>query len=114
MNDFTIQYLNQINRRFYETVAAEFDASRQRAWAGWEEVVRNLKAPLHVLDVGCGNGRFGVFLIERLGKDALHYHGMDSSAALLDKAREALAGIDARLEQRDIVEQPLDDCAWSV
>ncbi len=64
---------------------------------------------MRVLDVGCGNGRFGIYVIERLGKDGLHYVGLDSSAALLDKARAALAGIDARFEQRDLVDQPPDD-----
>jgi len=120
MDVAAIQYLNQINRRFYETVAAEFDASRQRAWAGWEQLLplvgaglRPAPTVLNILDVGCGNGRFGVFLMERfgkdaLGRDALHYHGIDSSAALLDKARAAVAGIEAHLEQYDIVEQPLD------
>lgn len=62
-----------------------------------------------MLDVGCGNGRFGVFLADRLGRDGLRYVGIDSSAALLDRARLALAGIDARLEQRDIVEKPPDE-----
>jgi tRNA (uracil-5-)-methyltransferase TRM9 len=109
MDETTIRRLNEINRRFYATVTAEFDATRQKAWAGWEDIIRNLTLPLHVLDVGCGNGRFGIFLIERLGKDGLHYVGLDSSAILLNKARESLVGIDARLEQRDIVEQPPDE-----
>lgn len=66
-------------------------------------------ARLSVLDVGCGNGRFGVFLADRLGADRLRYVGVDSSAALLDWARLALAGVDARLEPRDIVENPPDE-----
>ena len=61
-----------------------------------------------MLDVGCGNGRFGRFLADRLGKERLRYVGIDSSAALLDRAKTALDGLDARLEQRDIVENPPD------
>ncbi len=116
MNDATIRTLNAINQRFYATVATEFDVTRQRAWQGWEQIAEITRATyqvaptgLRVLDVGCGNGRFGVFLADRLGKDGLHYHGIDSSAALLDQARTALEGIDATFEQRDLVGQPLDE-----
>ncbi|MCC6801734.1 MAG: class I SAM-dependent methyltransferase, partial [Anaerolineae bacterium] len=121
LDDATIRTLNDINRRFYETVAADFDATRQGAWAGWERVAEIVRAGLglqskppaptefSILDVGCGNGRFGVFLAERLERDRLRYVGIDSSAALLDRARLALAGLDVCLEQRDIVEQPPDE-----
>ncbi len=104
MNDTTVKRLNQINREFYRITADSFDESRGAAWPGWEILVPYLQPPLAVLDVGCGNGRFGVFLGEKL----LHYTGIDSSAALLDRARAALDGIDTRLEERDIVEQPPD------
>src|SRR4051812_21279538 len=107
MDDSTIRYLNDLNHRFYETVAAEFDATRQTAWQGWHQLIPYLMPRLTVLDVGCGNGRFGVFLADRLGSANLHYHGIDSSVALLASASIALAGIDARLEQRDLLEQPL-------
>src|SRR5664279_238076 len=98
MDDLTIRTLNDLNRRFYETVAADFDATRQTAWQGWDPLVRYLKPPLTVLDVGCGNGRFGVFLADRLGKTGLHYHGIDSSAILLGRASAGLTGINAQLE----------------
>lgn len=62
-----------------------------------------------MLDAGCGNGRFGVFLADRLGREGLGYVGIDSSTALLAKAKAALAGIDAALIERDIVEQPPDE-----
>ncbi len=65
---------------------------------------------ISILDVGCGNGRFGVFLRDRLG--AIRYHGLDNSAALLAKARISLP--DALLEERDIVEQPPDAGAYDL
>ncbi|MEO8397712.1 MAG: class I SAM-dependent methyltransferase [Chloroflexota bacterium] len=121
MDETTIRSLNEINRRFYETVAVEFDSSRQKPWEGWERIVEQIRAgvpnevwlrpaptPFTVLDVGCGNGRFGRFLADQIGKERLRYVGIDSSAALLERAKTALEGIDARLEQRDIVESPLD------
>lgn len=109
MDDETIRALNAINRRFYETVAADFDATRQTAWQGWERLLPFLKPSLAVLDAGCGNGRFGVFLAQRLGKQHLRYIGIDQNAALLDRARQSLTGIDAQFEQRDLVEQPSGD-----
>src|SRR5215470_16260923 len=92
MDEATIRALNAINRRFYETVVADFDSTRQMPWEGWERIVPLLQssALLSVLDVGCGNGRFGRFLADRLGKDRLKYVGLDSSAALLERAKIAL------------------------
>lgn len=107
MDDATIDHLNAINRAFYAQVAGDFDATRGSAWRGWERLLPYLptpETPLTVLDVGCGNGRFGIFLQERVG--AIDYHGIDSSPALLDRARIALP--DAVLEMRDIVENPPD------
>lgn len=112
MHPETRRALNAINQAFYATTAAEFDQTRGSAWAGWERLLPHLPArvPLRVLDVGCGNGRFGLFLRERL-PTAIAYHGMDSSPALLERARAALTGqtdLTMTLEARDIVENPPD------
>lgn len=109
MDAETIKRLNQINHDFYRVVADDFDQTRGAAWSGWERLLPHLAAPLSVLDVGCGNGRFGLFLGEHL--TPVTYHGLDSSPALLERARAALKsqpGIDVRLEQRDILENPPD------
>src|SRR5690349_758474 len=89
MDEATIRRLNQINREFYRITADSFDQSRQHAWAGWEQLLEYLKPPLSVLDVGCGNGRFGLFLAEALSGDIL-YLGVDSSPILLERAKQAL------------------------
>jgi SAM-dependent methyltransferase len=109
MDAATIARLNAINREFYSITATEFDATRGQAWQGWQNLLPLLgdtstTRTLSVLDVGCGNGRFGVFLRESGFNIA--YHGIDNSAALLDKARAALP--DASFELRDIVEKPPD------
>ncbi|HVO43019.1 MAG TPA: class I SAM-dependent methyltransferase [Aggregatilineales bacterium] len=103
MNDATVKRLNAINREFYCLTAVSFDETRQRAWPGWDRLLPLLPPSLAVLDVGCGNGRFGVFLASRF---ALRYHGIDSSPDLLALARNALP--DAGFEERDIVESPPD------
>jgi SAM-dependent methyltransferase len=65
---------------------------------------------LQVLDVGCGNGRFGAFLADRLPAAQLppggiRYCGIDSSPSLISRARDRalpFAGVDFR--QTDLVE----------
>lgn len=114
MNDQTAARLNAINQQFYRITAAEFDQTRGRPWPGWVQMASylDLSQPgFSVLDVGCGNGRLGVFLADELPPDAaLHYHGMDTDPALLARAREALdrPGIMAQLDERDILTHPPD------
>lgn len=114
MNDATIKRLNQINREFYAATAVSFDETRQRPWPGWEHLLPYLNTPLSVLDVGCGNGRFGLFLANALDAEVT-YTGVDNSAALLERAQTALAStkLDYTLINLDIVEHgiivpPLD------
>jgi SAM-dependent methyltransferase len=116
MDDRTIHALNAINRSFYSTHAAEFDAARPQPWPGWERLLRLVEEkswpnPLRVLDVGCGNGRFGAFLADRIspGEREVDYTGIDSSAELLARARaRALRLATVRLCQVDIVEGSAD------
>ncbi|MEZ4668953.1 MAG: class I SAM-dependent methyltransferase [Anaerolineae bacterium] len=115
----TIRYLNQLNRNFYDAVADDFDQTRGTAWRGWTRLVPFLKTPLSVLDIGCGNGRFGVFLWEEMAKissgsiktDAplITYDGIDSSSILLARAQttlDKLGKLAYHLSQQDIVENP--------
>jgi SAM-dependent methyltransferase len=115
MDAATIAHLNAINRAFYRVTAEEFDATRGQAWAGWQRLISapsplalHSARELRVLDVGCGNGRFGVFLHEHGLRVA--YHGIDNNAVLLDKARAALP--QATFALKDIVEQPPDAGAY--
>lgn len=94
MRPETIQRLSEINRRFYQRWAQSFDDTRRHPWPGWAHVLEALKrhAPpsLQVLDLGCGNGRFGCYLLERW-PGPVRYRGLDQSAELLAQARERLA-----------------------
>ncbi len=104
MNNLTIQRLNQLNQTFYQITAVDFNESRAEPWTGWLPLLPYLKSPLSVLDVGCGNGRFGAFLVEHLSGE-LTYHGIDSSPELLQRAQAAVPN--GHFEQRDIIQQPL-------
>jgi SAM-dependent methyltransferase len=111
MDAETAQRLNQLNQDFYTITAPHFHQSRGAAWFGWEKLLPHIPStdPLMVLDVGCGNGRFGLFLADNLSQ-AIHYHGLDSSSELLTYAKEDLQGQVAtlHLEQHDVVSQPVD------
>jgi len=72
--------------------------------------------PLRVLDVGCGNGRFGRFL----GKHhavPITYHGIDNNPTLLERASDDLAAylmLMANLELRDVVTDPPDSGVYDL
>src|SRR5436305_14240099 len=58
------------------------------------ETVRAYDAP-RVLDVGCGSGRIGEFV---LNAGAAHYVGVDFSAPMIDLSRQRLARFDDRTQ----------------
>jgi tRNA (uracil-5-)-methyltransferase TRM9 len=114
MDDAACRALNALNRAFYAQAAENFDESRGRAWNGWRRLLPHLEKlpkPRRVLDIGCGNGRFGRFLARNLTD--VRYHGTDNNATLLAAARAAFAKMnvlhDARLELRDLLEDQLPE-----
>ncbi len=100
MDNKTVRRLNQLNKEFYLKTQEYFNITRQFNWAGWEKLLPHLQGSfLKVLDVGCGNGRFGKFLIDQ-GKK-IEYIGIDSNQFLLDIAQEKLP--QAKLISQDIL-----------
>lgn len=109
MDESTALRLNAINRAFYRQTARDFDATRQRPWSGWIRMLRSVRLPVgSVLDIGCGNGRFGRFLAAQQTQ-TIDYCGIDSSADLLAYASAHLQHsphIHADLLAHDILMQP--------
>ena len=117
MDSSTIAKLNAINRAFYETTAREFDQTRGQAWVGWQKFLTYLpQSSLSVLDVGCGNGRFGVFLADNHSFPT-RYHGLDNNQQLLDFAQEAVGSheaLDATFATYDMMTDALPDDTYNL
>jgi SAM-dependent methyltransferase len=115
MDEKTVRALNAINRSFYADAAREFSETRRDPWPGWTRLPPLIEQhlpdrALGVLDVGCGNGRFGAFLADALPlrRPALRYCGVDASEPLLAAVRAR--GLPVRAVEThlvDIVETPL-------
>lgn len=89
-----IAQLNQLNQQFYRTTAKAFDQTRQNPWLGWEELSPWLDqlggegATINALDLGCGNGRWQRFLLDRWPTQAWRLTSVDNSPDLLTKAAD--------------------------
>ncbi len=110
MDTETVQKLCELNQQFYERFADSFSKTRDQPWEGWTRVLERLEQRsrdrLSVLDLGCGNGRFGRFLYQKSTRP-IQYLGLDQSAALLNHARKQLAPWpQARFEQAELALHP--------
>ena len=75
----------------YNTIAQHFSDTRQEPWpefAQLERAIRQLPSepqrPVHMLDVGCGNGR----LAEDVAPSGVEYTGIDISTELIGLAKQ--------------------------
>jgi 2-polyprenyl-3-methyl-5-hydroxy-6-metoxy-1,4-benzoquinol methylase len=85
------QKLLVLNREFYGVLAQPFAETRETPQPGFDRLRDALPGePCDVLDVGCGNGRFGHYLQQH---NALgHYVGVDFSSELLAHAALRVPG----------------------
>jgi 2-polyprenyl-3-methyl-5-hydroxy-6-metoxy-1,4-benzoquinol methylase len=91
MDETTRQALIDLNRHFYHQFATSFAESRRNPQPGFKRLLAFLPAgEFTLLDVGCGEGRFGRFL--RSQGMTVNYTGLDFSVELLAHAAEKLEG----------------------
>lgn len=85
------QKLLALNREFYRAQAQSFAETRETPQPGFDRLRSALpRVPCEVLDVGCGNSRFGHYLQQH---NALsHYAGVDFSDELLAQAALRVPG----------------------
>ncbi|HNB55227.1 MAG TPA: class I SAM-dependent methyltransferase, partial [Anaerolineales bacterium] len=95
MNQETITKLLSINHQFYQTFAADFDATRQRLQPGVERVLDLIPSNARILDLGCGNGELARELARR--EFAGDYVGVDFSEGLV--ARCQVSGVEVSGEE---------------
>src|SRR3990170_2732156 len=98
MRDETIKKLSALNARFYAEESASFSRTRTQAWPGFTRILPVVERALlaspsrRILDVGCGNGRFGRFLGDHVSSP-FAYVGVDRSGALLVDAERVLGDL---------------------
>jgi SAM-dependent methyltransferase len=87
MDSATVAALDAINCEFYEAVAPEFSASRNRINPGISEGFEGLEGVESVLDAGCGDGRVGLAWVAGdlplPWSTGCRYVGLERSRALL-------------------------------
>ncbi len=81
--------LDAVNQRFYEVHGRQFHRTRHFPWTGWKSVLDACTEAPAILDVGCGNGRFGAYITrpEWRRLNVQFYHGLDRDVGLLEKAQ---------------------------
>lgn len=118
MHKTFIRQLNRLNNQFYRQVSASFSESRSYYWQGWnklvpyiQELANHYNNHVTVLDIGCGNGRFGSFLAEQLPTVKIKYIGVDNSSELLKiaQAQTLTKNIKSEFTKIDIIESLLDE-----
>ncbi len=96
MEEAIVRRLVEINATFYRQLAEPFAASRNAPQPGYERLLPHIpERPLAVLDVGCGNGRFGRYLARHR---AITYTGVDFTPTLFTP----IDGVISRFETRDL------------
>lgn len=91
MREEIVERLLALNQDFYRQFATPFAETRTHPQPGFYQLVEFIPRPCKkMLDVGCGEGRFGRFVLDR--NLAEHYTGVDFSQELIDIAANSIEG----------------------
>lgn len=76
-------------RKTYETIAEDFSRTRAHYGKEFDLYLQYAKRGGTIVDIGCGNGRFGGFLRENREKiRSYHYLGIDQSEKMIEIAQK--------------------------
>lgn len=91
----------ELNWSLYEKILAGNYLFHREGFALLRQQLLKLEAPLRLLDLGCGDARLIPALLE--GLEVELYEGVDSSEPALERARDNLVGLPARLTEVDLL-----------
>ena len=98
MQSEVVQKLLDLNQTFYDSFADAFSHTRKPINPGFDKLITAVPAGAsRMLDVACGNGRFGEYLLQK--GIVQSYTGVDFSGELLKIAQELTGGT---VYQRDL------------
>ena len=111
MDESSADFLNALNKGFYEAHGASFSQTRQSPWPGWRRVLdtvvgcRQAGKGLSLCDIACGNGRFESFAAAFRPDIPWSFTLVDSNRQLLDEAcrQEDLVPFEVTACRRDIL-----------
>jgi 2-polyprenyl-3-methyl-5-hydroxy-6-metoxy-1,4-benzoquinol methylase len=82
LEEIIVRRLVELNSAFYKEFAASFSASRASPQPGYSRLLEYIPSDkADILDVGCGNGRFGRLLVKR--RLPFTYTGVDFNESFL-------------------------------
>lgn len=111
MDESSADFLNTLNRGFYEAHSTSFSQTRRSSWPGWQRVLdavagrRQAGKGLSLCDIACGNGRFESLAAASRPDMPWSFTLVDSNRQLLDEAcrREELAPYEVTACRRDVL-----------
>ena len=102
------QKIIDLNHQFYQSFATDFSETRGRLQVGVLKVLERIPPEASVLDLGCGNGKVLLQLVDNGFKGK--YLGADFSIGLLEWAeRDRPSGLEASFVELDLATHSWDD-----
>src|SRR6185436_10867487 len=82
--------LADLNRRFYADHATNFAYARSTPQPGIQRILSRIPSGVHVLEIGCGDGKVARALIENTAIGS--YLGLDLDETMIERARQVAGG----------------------
>lgn len=104
MKDSVARKILKKVRQDYETIADDFDRTRQYLWSDLTIFDKYIKPDMKILDLGCGNGR----LFDMIKQKNVQYLGIDNCARFIQIAQEKYVENKSQFLTGDVLDSPPD------